>query len=139
MIELVIVLGLILLNGVFALSELAVVSARRSRLKGMAAAGRKGAQSALDLASDPGRFLSVVQIGITLIGIINGAYAGEAFGAGATAQLISLGVPPGVAGPLGYGLVIVVITYLSVIVGELVAAGVRLARPVDGKRDTGDG
>lgn len=126
MIDLVIVLTLILLNGLFALSELAVVSARRPRLRAMATAGRPGAQSALDLASNPGRFLSVVQIGITLIGIINGAYSGETFGGHATEQLRSLGVPPGVAGPLGYGLVIVVITYLSVIVGELVPKSLAL-------------
>lgn len=118
--ELFIVVALILLNGLFALSELAVVSSRRPRLKAMEAAGRAGAQSALALASEPGRFLSAVQIGITLIGIINGAFSGEAFGEGAIAYLKNLGVPDAVAGPLGYGSVILIITYLSVIVGELV-------------------
>ena len=118
--ELTIVAALILLNGMFALSELAVVSARRTRLKAMAASGRKGANSALALASDPGRFLSAVQIGITLIGIVNGAYSGEAFGTTAADALLALGVPERLAGPLGYGVVIALITYLSVIVGELV-------------------
>ena len=67
-------------NGVFAMSELAIVSSRKPRLKAMARAGRRGAQTALDLASDPGRFLSTVQIGITLIGILAGAYSGASLG-----------------------------------------------------------
>ena len=75
MTELLIVLALIFLNGLFALSELAVVSARHARLKAMAVSGRPGAISALALSANPGRFLSAVQIGITLIGIINGAYS----------------------------------------------------------------
>jgi putative hemolysin len=125
-VDLLIVLALILLNGLFALSELAVVSARRARLKAMAAAGRRGSNRALALAADPGRFLSAVQIGITLIGIANGAYSGETFGLQAVNYLKSLGVPGELAGPLGYGLVVVVITYVSVIVGELVPKNVAL-------------
>jgi putative hemolysin len=118
--ELLIVAALIVLNGLFALSELAVVSSRHPRLKALAASGRKGANRALALASDPGRFLSAVQIGITLIGLVNGAYAGETLGEDATNALKSAGVPEGAAAPLGYGLVIAFITYLSVIIGELV-------------------
>jgi putative hemolysin len=118
--ELLIVAALIVLNGLFALSELAVVSSRHPRLKALAASGRKGANRALALASDPGRFLSAVQIGITLIGLVNGAYAGETLGEDATNALKSAGVPEGAAAPLGYGLVIVFITYLSVVIGELV-------------------
>jgi len=125
-IELLIVLALILLNGVFALSELAVVSARVPRLRAMAAASHPGASSALTLATNPGRFLSAVQIGITLIGLINGAFSGEAFGAQAGDLFRELGVPPGAAGVLGYGAVIVVITYLSVIIGELVPKNLAL-------------
>jgi len=124
--ELFIVAALICLNGLFALSELAVVSARHPRLKALAASGRHGANRALALASDPGRFLSAVQIGITLIGIINGAYSGETFGVHATSALKAMGVPETVAGPLGYGIVIVIITYLSVIVGELVPKSLAL-------------
>ncbi|MEQ1710699.1 MAG: hemolysin family protein [Hyphomicrobium sp.] len=125
-IDLLIVLALIFLNGLFALSELAVVSARRQRLKAMAAAGRPGADSALALAANPGRFLSAVQIGITLIGIINGAYSGETFGEYASGWLEGAGFSKAVAAPLGYGLVILVITYLSVIIGELVPKSVAL-------------
>ncbi len=120
MIELLIVATLILLNGLFALSELAIVSARHPRLKVLAASGRPGADRALALAADPGRFLSAVQIGITLIGIVNGAYSGEAFGSQAAAALKSAGLSEAVAQTLGFGSVIAVITYLSVIVGELV-------------------
>lgn len=129
MIELFIVLSLILINGLFALSELAIVSARQSRLKAMEAAGNLAARSALTLASNPGRFLSAVQIGITLIGLINGAYSGETFGAYAGGYLGQLGVPAAVASPLGYGAVIVFVTYLSVIVGELVPKNIALHRP----------
>jgi putative hemolysin len=124
--ELLIVATLICLNGLFALSELAVVAARHPRLKAMAAAGRNGANRALALAADPGRFLSAVQIGITLIGLINGAYSGEAFGVQAAAALRGIGVPEPISGPLGYALVILIITYLSVIVGELVPKNLAL-------------
>lgn len=126
MIELLIVVFLIVLNGLFALSELAVVSSRHPRLKALAAAGRSGANQAIALASDPGRFLSAVQIGITLIGIVNGAYSGEAFGVYAADVLRDAGLPSTLAGPLGYTLVILVITYLSVIVGELVPKNLAL-------------
>jgi putative hemolysin len=126
LIELLIVLALILINGLFALSELAVVQARQPRLKAMAAAGKAGAQSALALSADPGRFLSAVQIGITLIGIINGAYSGETFGEYAYTALLDLGLPEGAAAPIGYGAVIAIITYLSVIAGELVPKNLAL-------------
>jgi putative hemolysin len=124
--ELIIVAALILLNGLFALSELAVVSARHPRLKALAAQGRNGANRALALASDPGRFLSAVQIGITLIGLINGAYSGEAFGDNAARWLANLGLSEAVAKPLGIGMVIAVVMYLSVIVGELVPKNLAL-------------
>ncbi|MCK9911126.1 CNNM domain-containing protein, partial [Microbacteriaceae bacterium K1510] len=80
MFEILIVLFLVALNGVFALSELAIVSARRSKLKSMAKAGHSGARSALALADDPGRFLSTVQIGITLVGVLAGAFSGATLG-----------------------------------------------------------
>lgn len=126
MTELLIVTALILLNGLFALSELAVVSSRQPRLKALAASGHPGAKRALALSADPGRFLSAVQIGITLIGIINGAYSGETFGEYAYTALREAGLPDAVAAPLGYGTVIAVITYLSVIIGELVPKNIAL-------------
>src|ERR1043166_2982585 len=78
--DLVIILALVALNGVFAMWELSIVSARRPRLQAMEKAGRRGARTALLLASDPGKFLSTVQIGITLIGIVAGAYSGASLG-----------------------------------------------------------
>ncbi len=125
-IELLIVLALILLNGLFALSELAVVSSRPPRLKALAAAGRRGADRALALTMNPGRFLSTVQIGITLIGIISGVYSGEAFGLTAASYLMQAGVPASAAVPLGYGAVVVIVTYFSVILGELVPKNLAL-------------
>lgn len=124
--EILIVTALILINGLFALSELAVVSSRQPRLKALAASGHPGAKHALALSADPGRFLSAVQIGITLIGIINGAYSGETFGEYAYAALRDAGLPDAVAAPLGYGSVIAIITYLSVIIGELVPKNIAL-------------
>jgi putative hemolysin len=118
--ELVIALFLIALNGLFSLSELAIVSARKARLKAMAEMRRPGARTALDLAEDPGRFLSTVQIGITLVGILAGAFSGAALGARLTAILADWGLAAWLAEPVGYGLVIAAITYLSVVVGELV-------------------
>jgi putative hemolysin len=124
--ELAIVLFLVVLNGLFALSELAIVSARRSRLRALAAAGRKGANAALLLAEDPGRFLSSVQIGITLVGLVAGAFSGATLGVQLTEYFIELGVPQAPAEWLGIGLVIVGVTYLSLIVGELVPKNLAL-------------
>jgi magnesium and cobalt exporter, CNNM family len=118
--ELAIALCLIALNGLFALSELAIVSARKPRLKTMIEARRRGAAAALALAEDPGRFLSTVQVGITLVGILAGAFSGAALGHRLAALFLELGLPEWAAEPLGYGLVLGAITYLSVVVGELV-------------------
>jgi putative hemolysin len=127
--ELGIAVLLIGLNGLFALSELAIVSARKARLKTMADNGRAGASTALTLMEDSGRFLSTVQIGITLVGILAGAFSGAALGAMLTDILLGQGMPERVAEPLGYGLVIGSITYLSVVVGELVPKHLALKSP----------
>jgi putative hemolysin len=120
---------LIALNGVFALSELALVSSRAARLKTLADSGRRGARTALDLAENPGKFLSTVQIGITLIGILAGAFSGAALGADLSAALKDTSLPPALVEPVGYGLVIGTITYLSVVVGELVPKQLALRNP----------
>ena len=118
--ELLLVLALILLNGLLALSELAIVSSRRSRLRAMAEAGDAGAAAALELAADAGRFLSTVQTGITLIGILAGAYSGRAFGDRLAVVLQDAGVSAWIAESAAVGLVVVLITYLSLVIGELV-------------------
>lgn len=129
MIELLIVLILIAFNGLFALSELAIVSARHSHLKALAASGKRGAQSALDLASNPSKFLSAVQIGITLISVVNGVYSGAIFGDQLAETLSGYGMSAQVASSLGYTIVIILITYLSVIIGELVPKTLALRNP----------
>jgi putative hemolysin len=127
--DVLIILLLVGLNGLFAMSELAVVSSRKPRLKAMARAGRRGAQTALDLASDPGRFLSAVQIGITLIGILAGAYSGASLGGPAGQRIALLGVDPNTAATLGFVLVIVLTTYASLVIGELVPKQFALRSP----------
>jgi putative hemolysin len=128
-IDVVVILLLIALNGVFAMAELAIVSSRKPRLKAMAKNGRRGAQTALDLAADPGRFLSTVQIGITLIGILAGAYSGASLGGPVAERLAPLGLSPQTAQTLGFTLVIIVTTYASLIVGELVPKQFALRAP----------
>jgi putative hemolysin len=127
--DVIVILLLIALNGVFAMAELAIVSSRRPRLKGMAKSGRKGAQTALDLASDPGRFLSTVQIGITLIGILAGAYSGASLGGPTGERIARLGIDPETAQTLGFALVIVITTYASLVIGELVPKQFALRAP----------
>ena len=128
-IELVVAISLIALNGALALSELAIVSARRSKLKAQADAGSPGASAALALASNPGRFLSTVQVGITLIGVLAGAFSGVTFGERLGAGLAEAGVPAAYAQSIGIGAVVVVISYLSVIIGELVPKQLALRNP----------
>lgn len=128
-IDVLIILFLVALNGVFAMSELAIVSSRRARLKAMAKTGRSGAQTALDLAADPGRFLSTVQIGITLIGILAGAYSGASLGGPVGQRLEALGLEAGTAENLGFALVIVLTTYASLVIGELVPKQFALRAP----------
>lgn len=118
--EIIVIIILILINGLFAMSELAVVSARRPRLKTMAARGVKGAKRAMALASEPGRFLSAAQTGITLISILAGAYSGASLGDHLSVWLQSVGMSKGWAEPLGLSVVVAIITYLSLIIGELV-------------------
>ncbi|MFZ5748122.1 MAG: hemolysin family protein [Pseudomonadota bacterium] len=128
-IDVAIILGLIALNGLFAMSELAIVSARRARLEAMARDGRRGADTAILLAADPGKFLSTVQIGITLIGIVAGAYSGASLGEPVAARIAFLGVEPGLAQTLSITLVIGVTTYASLVIGELVPKQFALRSP----------
>jgi len=127
--DLVVILALVALNGLFAMSELAIVSARKARMEAMARAGHRGARTALDLAADPGKFLSTVQIGITLIGVLAGAYSGASLGGPVGDRLASIGVPAESAPEIGFGLVIAVTTFLSLIVGELVPKQFALRTP----------
>ena len=107
--DVVIILALVAINGLLAMSELAIVSAREARLKAMAKSGSSGAQCALDLASNPGRFLSTVQIGITLVGILAGAYSGATLGKPVGDRIALLGTDPETAQTIGFAIVIVLI------------------------------
>jgi len=127
--EILIVIFLTVLNGVLAMSELAVVSSRTARLKVLADQGNRGAAIAIRLAEDPGRFLSTVQIGITLVGILSGAFSGATLGSRFSQWLLAQGVSPSLSDALGVGTVVVVITYLSLIVGELVPKQIALRDP----------
>ena len=127
--EIAIVLLLTLVNGGLAMSELAIVSARTARLKVLADRGSRGAAIAMRLAEEPGRFLSSVQIGITLVGVLSGAFSGATLGARLSAALLEAGLSPGLAQPLGVATVVVAITYLSLIVGELVPKQIALRAP----------
>jgi magnesium and cobalt exporter, CNNM family len=127
--DVLLILALIALNGVLALSELAIVSSRDARLRAMARGGSAGAQCALDLASEPGRFLSTVQSGITLITIINGAFSGASLGEPVADRLELAGFAQSTAHTLGYGLVIVVITFVSLVIGEIVPKQMALRSP----------
>nr|WP_295465391.1 hemolysin family protein [Mesorhizobium sp.] len=127
--ELLLVFVLTLLNGLLAMSELAVVSSRPARLKGMADRGVSGARRALELAGDPGKFLSSVQIGITLVGILSGAISGATLGDRLSEWFIGQGMPPRWAYVAGVGLVVTGITYMSLIIGELVPKQLALKNP----------
>lgn len=129
LIEISIVVLLTLVNGVLALSELAVVSSRPVRLKLLADHGSRGAAIAMRLAEDPGRFLSTVQIGITLVGVLSGAFSGATLGARLAEWLQGQGLSEAVADGLGVGSVVVAITYLSLILGELVPKQIALRAP----------
>lgn len=129
LLEILIVAALIVLNGGLAMSELAIVSARPARLKPLAADGSVGAKTALRLAAEPGRFLSSVQIGITLVGVLSGAFSGATLGARLSNWLLAQGLDADWANTLGVGGVVVALTYLSLIVGELVPKQIALRDP----------
>jgi putative hemolysin len=127
--DLAVILFLILLNGFFAMSELAIVSSRRPRLRQMQRRGSRGAGRALALAEDPTSFLSTVQVGITLIGIFAGAYSGEALGEPLGEALARVPALAGVAETAALAIVVVGTTYVSLIVGELVPKRLALQNP----------
>jgi putative hemolysin len=118
--EILLILFLTVLNGVFSMSETAIVSDRRARLQQRADAGDDAAQAALELSRHPDRFLSTVQIGITLIGILAGAFGGAKLSEDIALGLTRLGLPGATAKTLGFVIVVTAITYLSLVIGELV-------------------
>ena len=126
--ELIILALLILANGLFAMAEMAIVSARKSRLRHWARQGQRGAQLALELAASPNRFLSTIQFGITLIGILAGAFGGATLARNLSSLLRELPWFAEQADKIGFGVVVVGITFASLVFGELVPKRLALAR-----------
>jgi putative hemolysin len=129
LLEVVIIFCLLLANGVFAMAEISVVSARKARLKSLADAGSPSAVRALALAEQPSRFLATVQIGITLVGILAGAFGGATIAEELARALTGV---PGLgtySNAIGLGVVVLVITYLSLVLGELVPKRIGLGNP----------
>ncbi len=124
--DVAVLVGLIIINGLFSMSELAIVSARPARLKVAAEKGKSGAKMALHLASDPGKFLSTVQIGITLVSIFAGAYSGASLGGPTAERFSAWGMPAQYSDDAGFAAVIALTTYLSLVIGELVPKQVAL-------------
>ena len=125
--DIFVILILILLNGVFSMSEIAMISARKSRLAADAKQGSRGARMALKLSDDPDRFLSTIQIGITMIGILTGLYSGAALADDVGALLHSYGMPPRTAHAVGQTVIVTIVTFLSIVAGELVPKRIGLA------------
>jgi putative hemolysin len=127
--EIIILLALILLNGVFSMSEIALVSARKARLEAQANKGDKSAKAALELATHPDRFLSTVQIGITLIGILTGIYSGEKLTDDFVAFLNQYKILQPYSNGLATAIIVILLTYFSLVLGELVPKRLGLSRP----------
>ncbi|MET0397684.1 MAG: hemolysin family protein [Longimicrobiaceae bacterium] len=127
--EIVLVLLLLVVNGVFAMSEIAVVSSRKARLQQRAEAGDVGARRALELAENPNRFLSTVQVGITMVGVLAGAFGGATIAAPFAETLRGYPAVAPYADGVALGVVVLAITYLSLIVGELVPKRIGLSHP----------
>jgi putative hemolysin len=129
LVEIAIILLLTLINGVLALSEMAIVSSRKARLDSLAKRANAGARVALELAADPTRFLSTVQIGITLVGILAGAYGGATLAEPLGGQLDQFAWIAPYGEEAAIAIVVMLITYLSLVVGELVPKRIALANP----------
>jgi putative hemolysin len=117
--ELIIIIGLVLLNGVFAMSELALVSSKKYKLESAKKRGHSGAKTAIDLSENPTKFLSTVQIGITLIGILLGVYSGEKLTTDVQVMLLKIPMLAAYAENLAVLVIVIFITYLSIVLGEL--------------------
>ena len=127
--EILLILGLILLNGLFSMSEIALVSARKARLEAQANKGDKRAKEALELSNHPNTFLSTVQIGITLIGILTGIMSGEKLKSDFVGFINRFEILKEYSDGIATGLIVIVITYFSMVLGELLPKRIGLARP----------
>ena len=127
--EIAVILGLILINGILSMSEIALVSARKSKLESESKKGNKSASTALKLSNDPDRFLSTIQIGITLIGIITGLYSGKAFAAEFAVILSKIRFLEPYSIGVAQTIIVIAVTYLTLVLGELVPKRLGMSRP----------
>jgi putative hemolysin len=127
--EILIILFLVILNGIFSMSEIALVSSRKTKLEILSKNGDKRAQAALDLANSPNRFLSTVQIGITLISILTGIFSGDSLTTGLRTTLMGWGLPEQYADEIAVGLVVLIIGFVQLVLGELVPKRIGMANP----------
>ena len=127
--EILIILFLILLNGIFSMSEIALISARKNRLESAAKKGNQSAQAALDLANSPNKFLSTVQIGITLIGILTGIFSGAKITDDVQLFITGFDILKPYANSIAVGIVVVVLTFFSLVLGELLPKRIGLNHP----------
>ncbi|MBL9128152.1 MAG: HlyC/CorC family transporter, partial [Verrucomicrobiales bacterium] len=127
--EIAVLMVAFLTNGVFAMAEIAVVSSKKARLRRMADQGQAGAAAALALAESPNRFLSTVQIGITLVGVFTGAFGGATLSAKLAVPIARIGVLTPYADKIAFAIVVAILTYFSLILGELVPKRFGLSRP----------
>ncbi len=127
--EIFLIFVLLIINGLFSMSEIAVVSARRARLQNRAAEGDLGSQTALELADQPDKFLATVQIGITLVGVLSGAFGGAALAARLVPYVAQVSFLAAYAETLSFAFVVLIITYFSLVIGELVPKSIALNAP----------
>lgn len=127
--EIFLIFILLIINGLFSMSEIAVVSARRARLQNRAAEGDLGAQTAIELANQPDKFLATVQIGITLVGVLSGAFGGAAISARLVPYVQQISFLAPYAETLSFAFVVLIITYFSLVIGELVPKSIALNAP----------
>lgn len=127
--EILIILFLILLNGIFSMSEIALISARKNRLESAAKKGNQSAQAALDLANSPNKFLSTVQIGITLIGILTGIFSGAKITDDVQLFITGFDILKPYANTISVGIVVVILTFFSLVLGELLPKRIGLNHP----------
>jgi putative hemolysin len=127
--EILIIIGLVLLNGVFSMSEMSLVSSRKFKLENAKKKGSKGAEAALELSENPTKFLSTVQIGITLIGVLLGVYSGENLTQNVTDFLIQFDGLKNYASSLATGIIVLFVTYLSIVLGELLPKRLGMTYP----------
>lgn len=129
MLELFIILGLILLNGIFSMTEMAMVSTRKSKLESQAAKGSKSAKRTLAILAEPNKFLSTIQIGITLIGILTGIFSGETMQKELIRFLLEIGTPKALCSTLSTTIIVIIVTYFTLVLGELVPKRIGLIQP----------